>query len=931
MSLLTRIGRQVWRLLARLRIGGGLQGRFILFVSLLLIVCGGVVTKLSIDARADEIERRLEERGHAVAGLLARLLPRAIDTLAVDELRAHLAELRVGMPSLRYAYVLDDEGRILSDGTFENPRRGLPVGDDLEVVCARTSEPVAQEGPGLIDVAHPAYVSARRVGVVRVGVDRGEARAEMAAVRDASIVLAAALVLLCVVLTVAFAGTIVRPLERLTRAIQAVARGELEQEIRVRAGDELRVLADAFNEMTATLRDTMVSHEYVDNVLRSMSDALLVVSREGRILKVNASACTMLGFDEFELVGRGVDEVLEADEHDTPIETELLRWVGQRRTRPEERSYRAKDGRSIPVSFTTSLMSGRIGGVQALVCLAQDITERKRDEERMHAAIEAAEIANEAKGTFLARMSHEIRTPMNGIIGMTNLLLETRLDADQHEMAQMVIRSGEALLTIINDILDFSKVEAGKLRLEAVPFDLPQLVEEVGELLAARAHDKDLELALYVHPEVASQVIGDPGRVRQILVNLIGNAVKFTEAGDVVVVGSLVASGADEIFVRFEVRDSGPGIPEELRPRLFESFSQADESMARRFGGTGLGLAISRQLVELMGGEIGAENRPQGGSIFWFTVRLQLDLRANRPLAGHVEGDGQMLALCGRRVLVVEPHEPHRAFLARRLSDWGLEATCVADAVRARERLRDAWNAQTPFELAILDERSGVGSASELSRELKELYGERGLRTLVMTRMRPGARQVPGVGVDAMLPKPLRREALRRALLGMQRKSEAPSERASDPMTTATSALSSAIEPSLPAHFELHVLVAEDNVVNQKVARRLLENLGCTVDVASDGVEAVAAVEAGSFDLVLMDCQMPLLDGYDATRVIRVNENLRGVRTPILAMTANAMKGDRERCLDAGMDDYLPKPIDKQALIAALHTWSGRRVSAPTL
>jgi CheY-like chemotaxis protein len=520
---------------------------------------------------------------------------------------------------------------------------------------------------------------------------------------------------------------------------------------------------------------------------------------------------------------------------------------------------------------------------------------------------------------------------MNGIIGMTNLLLETRLDSDQREMAQMVIRSGEALLTIINDILDFSKVEAGKLRLEAVPFDLPLLVEEVGELLAARAHDKDLELALYVHPEVPAQVIGDPGRVRQILVNLIGNAVKFTETGDVVVVGSLVAGGADEVVVRFEVRDSGPGIPDELRPRLFESFCQADESMARRFGGTGLGLAISRQLVELMGGEIGAESRPQGGSIFWFNVRLSLDLRANRPLAGHVEGESQMLALHGQRLLVVEPHEAHRAFLARRLSDWGLVATCVADAERARERMRDAWNTQVPFDLVILDERSGIGSAAELARELKELYGERALRTLVMTRMRPGARQVPGVGVDAILPKPLRREALRRTLIGLLR--------AGDPvLATPTEAPAVAAEPaevhatfvSTP-RFDLHVLVAEDNVVNQKVARRLLENLGCTVDVASDGVEAVAAVEAGTFDLVLMDCQMPLLDGYDATRVIRVNEDLRGVRTPILAMTANAMKGDRERCLEAGMDDYLPKPIDKQALIAALHTWSGKRQSAPTL
>jgi two-component system, sensor histidine kinase and response regulator len=637
-------------------------------------------------------------------------------------------------------------------------------------------------------------------------------------------------------------------------------------------------------------------------IMETSFDAFVEMDVAGHVSEWNKQAEKIFDWSRGEMLARPfIDTLIALESRDScrgEIAEMLELMTGSAATKRFETMATTRTRREFPAEITVSAIRQEHSVV--LAAFVRDLSERKRFELDLREAKEAAESSNQAKSTFLATMSHEIRTPMNGILGMTELVLDTELNPEQREFLGLVQLSAESLLSIINDILDFSKIEAGKLELEIIPFDLRESVHETMKALSFRAHQKGIELVYDVDPRAPETLLGDPGRVRQILINLVGNAIKFTERGEIDVQVACKMSDAPDrpVAVHFAVRDTGVGIPRDKQGQIFEAFSQADGSMTRKYGGTGLGLTICKRLVELMDGQIWLESEPGAGSTFHFVIRMAAAQENLAPVS-----DGQPASLRGVPVLIVDDNFTNRRVLSGILARWGMLPKVVDGGRTGLDALQAAKAAGKPYPMVLIDGQMPEMDGFTLAEQIRSDPSLAGATIMMLTsagQMGDAARCTE-LGIAAYLVKPIRHAELQSAICATLEASQA---QAAPALVTSNTLLASSSRPQ-----RLRVLLAEDNVVNQKLAVKMLENRGFEVTVASDGQEALNELARSSFEVVLMDVQMPNMDGLEATAAIREIDKKTNAHTRIIAMTAHALQSSKDDCLAAGMDAYVSKPI----------------------
>jgi two-component system, sensor histidine kinase and response regulator len=643
------------------------------------------------------------------------------------------------------------------------------------------------------------------------------------------------------------------------------------------------------------------SEERYRMIIQSIEDGYYEVDLIGNLTFSNQAMCKVLGYSEDKCLGENLLDSMDEENAGRVFKTfNNVKRTGEPVTSLDCEIINKKGDTRFAESSVT-LVNDPDGKPVGFRGILRDVTKRKKAEVLEQQKI-AAEAASQSKSVFLANMSHEIRTPLNSIIGLVKLVLETDLTSEQREDLNVVMSSSYALLSVINDILDFSKIEAGKLELEEMDFTLRDFLVDSLKIMAGKAHEKGLDLTYRVSANVRDALIGDQVRLRQVLLNLIGNAIKFSDEGEIVATVELENHSQDKETLHFTVRDSGIGIPKEKQGSIFFPFQQADGSTSRRFGGTGLGLAVSRQLVELMGGKIWVESKSGEGSTFHFTARFGISEETSPPSPQPDE------SLRGTRVLIVDDSKTCCQIIKEAVESWGMSAVAVYTGEEAKEALIQAGQAGKPFELALIDSDMPETDGLSLSKWLKDQEELTAKVLMMLTSVRRGKIDFEDLGIDATIAKPARPSDL---LLAVQ-----TALAITEPEIEKPGKIQADISEDRP--LSLRILVAEDTPFNQKFITRLLDRWDYEAVVVENGRLAIDALAQDSFDLVLMDVQMPEMDGFEATRAIREMEKKSGMHVPIIAMTAHAMKGDRERCLEVGMDAYVPKPISAEKLLETI-------------
>jgi two-component system sensor histidine kinase/response regulator len=856
------------------------------------------LTEAGINTMTDELVLQMKRHGNSTASLLAKAIaaPLAIDD--ITGINAIVHDIRARQDIIEID-IFDYDGVIVHDGTHANERAGELLVSSVEIGRLFTDGlGITKVGGTLVTVTRPIIYHGVSLGGLRLGFSRMHIANATARLNSEERMIAqgrfrqSAIVLVLITAFWALAGIggaivvsrrLINPIGVLSNYAQAVGRGVYDLKLATTRDDEIGDLMEDFRVMAENLKRTTVSLDYFEGVVGNMSEALIVLSPHGEIRSVNTAARRLLKYDDGELVGQQFEIILTEDEAPRTRER-ILKIVRVGSMTGCDDVLVARDGEPIPVSFSATLMRDH-GHLTGIICTARDEREIQLSRSQLQDALAAAEKANSARSNFLTRMSHELRTPLNGVLGMTDLLLSTGLNNQQHHYSQSIRNSGQRLMDMISEVLDFSRMETGKLELANEPFDVADLVEGLVESIAPRAHGKGLELLCDIHGDVPA-VQSDPNRLRQILVNLIENALKFTGTGEVCVAVEVEEREGQGAGLVFRVTDTGIGIDPADHGRVFELFSQVDDSSTRAQSGTGLGLAICRELVGMMGGRIGVDSEFGAGASFWFTVNVEVVENCT----GALHPD---LNLADVTVLGIDPGGTSQRIIDRYVSGLGASYQGVTD-------IHDAVVISDPvlYDIVMMDQRLLMQHRKMLPT-LKKL----GRRLVVLA-----AEETSAEFAVEVISKPLRRIALHKCLLGES------VGRFDEPLTASPEFV----------RLEAEILVAEDNRINQEFIKTLLVMHGCKVDVADNGAQAVVAVEKKRYDIVFMDCQMPEMDGCEATRRIRELEALSAAgsgRTTIIALTANSMSGDREECLNAGMDDYLAKPFSREQLSLLLQHW----------
>ena len=693
---------------------------------------------------------------------------------------------------------------------------------------------------------------------------------------------------------------IIKPLQLLEKRASIAKSGDISEQTFHFREDEIGTLGQAFNAMLKAINEQ--THELeLQKYALDQSAIVSTVDLDGKILYVNEKYCEISGYSRDELLGNN-HRLVKSGEHPPELYRELWQTITQGKVWCNEIKNRTKQGTYYWLATTIVPLLDQAGRPHQYIAIQVDISKRKKMELDLQQAKKEADVANRAKSAFLANMSHEIRTPMNGVIGMTNLLLDGGLNSEQLANAQLIKQSAAALLEIINDILDVSKIESGKLKLELLDFALDEVISDFAATFALQAEEKGIELICPANFNQHQWYRGDPGRLNQILINLVGNAIKFTRQGEVVVHYEKIEQHNGHNLLRFSISDTGIGLNSEQQATLFDRFTQADDSTTREFGGTGLGLSISKQLVEMMGGEIGIESQLGKGSTFWFTINLA-DAESPHPAP-------QTRDLHTEKIMVIDESAANRKLFGEVFSTWQVNHTLLANGEEGLQHLRDAAADHTPYTIALLNMQMGEIKGEQLGRRIKQ---ESDLATTHLILLTPqglhvSREKMQEAGFIAHINKPINQSELYNTLLKVTGSSCAQP--------------TNHLETKETPQFDARILVVEDNSVNQVVASGILNKFGVHVDLVEDGQEAIQALEQRPYDLVFMDCQMPILDGYQATQQIRDPlSNVKNRAIPVVAMTANAMQGDRDLCLSAGMDDYITKPVSWTKIERMLKRW----------